>query len=102
MKKTDEAKKKEVVRLYKEQNHTIKEIINLTGVLSAQMIYSILDEAKITRLKARKTARHVTINIDAKLADYIDKNAPRIFLNWFAIWLSWDIRIVNIIYSFFG
>jgi len=38
MKKTDEAKKKEVVRLYKEQNHTIKEIINLTGVLSAQMI----------------------------------------------------------------
>ena len=41
MKKTDEAKKEEVIRLYKEQNHTIKEIMNLTGVLSAQTIYYI-------------------------------------------------------------
>lgn len=82
MKKTDEAKKEEVIRLYKEQNHTIKEIMNLTGVLSAQTIYSILDEAKIPRLKVRKTARHVTISIDAELADYIDKEHPKNISKW--------------------
>lgn len=82
MRKTDEVKKEEVIRLYNEHNYTIKQIIKKTGVRSEQTIYAILNEAKIPRLKIRKAVKHLTISIDAELYAYIDKERPKNISKW--------------------
>ena len=82
MRKTDERKKEEVVRLYKAQKHTIKEIMRLTGVRSEQTIYMILNETNTPRLKIRKAVKHLTISIDAELLFHIDRVRPKNISKW--------------------
>lgn len=72
----------DVVRLYKEQKHTIKEIIKLTGVRSEQTIYRILDGWEIPRLKIRKPARKITITIDEDVDELLRKEKPKNISKW--------------------
>lgn len=82
MEKTAESKCKMVVRLYKAQKHTIKEIMNIAGVPSEQTVYAILDEYKVPRLKRKKIARKATISIDEELNAIIAKVKPRNLSKW--------------------
>jgi hypothetical protein len=74
--------KRDVVRLYKKQAHTIKEIMALTGVRSEQTIYRILDDNGIPRLKVRKPVRQITICIDRETADILDGEKPKNISEW--------------------
>ena len=82
MEKTAQEKKEKVIRLYKEQKHTIKEIIALTGVPSAQTIYAILDEAKVPRLKVRKSIRKISISLDEEIEAILNKEKPKNTSKW--------------------
>jgi len=82
MEKTDEKKCKMVVRLYKAQKHTIKQIMEIAGVPSVQTVYSILDEYKVPRLRKRNIARSVSISIDTELDKMIEKAKPKNLSKW--------------------
>lgn len=82
MEKTAQEKKEKVIRLYKEQKHTIKEIITLTGVSSAQTIYAILDEAKVPRLKVRKATRKISVSLDEDIEAILNKEKPKNTSKW--------------------
>ena len=82
MEKTSEDKCKMVVRLYKAQNHTIKEIAEIAGVPSVQTVYAILDEYKVPRLRKRNIARSVSISIDTELDEIIAKIKPKNLSKW--------------------
>lgn len=82
MEKTDEKKCKMVVRLYKAQKHTIKQIMNIAGVPSEQTVYAILDEYKVPRLRKRNIARSVSISIDTELDKMIEKAKPKNLSKW--------------------
>lgn len=82
MEKTSEDKCKMVVRLYKAQKHTIKDIMELAGVLSEQTVYAILDEYKVPRQRKRNIARSVSISIDTELDTMIAKAKPKNLSKW--------------------
>lgn len=82
MEKTDESKCKMVVRLYKAQKHTIKQIMVLAGVPSEQTVYAILDEYKVPRLRKRNIARSISISIDTELDKMIEKAKPKNLSKW--------------------
>lgn len=82
MEKTSEDKCKMVVRLYKEQKHTIKEIAEIAGVPSVQTVYAILDEYKVPRLRKRNIARSVSISIDTELDEIIAQAKPKNLSKW--------------------
>lgn len=82
MEKTSEDKCKIVVRLYKEQKHTIKEIMEIVGVPSTQTIYAILDEAKVPRLKVRKATRKISVSLDAEIEAILSKEKPKNTSKW--------------------
>lgn len=73
---TDE-QKEEVKRLYLLQKHTIRQIMELTGVRSEQTIYVILDEAHIPRFKTRNIVRRISVGIDKELNNIIEKEKPK-------------------------
>lgn len=82
MEKTSEDKCKMVVRLYKAQKHTIKEIMKIADVPSKQTVYAILDEYKVPRLRKRNIARSVSISIDTELDEIIAKAKPKNLSKW--------------------
>ena len=82
MEKTSEDKCKMVVRLYKAQKHSIKEIMEIVGVPSAQTIYAILDEAKVPRLKARKATRKISVSLDEEIEAILSKEKPKNTSKW--------------------
>jgi hypothetical protein len=82
MEKTSEDKCKMVVRLYKAQKHTIKEIMEIASVPSEQTVYAILDEYKVPRLRKRNIARSVSISIDTELDEIIAKVKPKNLSKW--------------------
>lgn len=82
MEKTSVGKCKMVVRLYKAQKHTIKQIMEIADVSSEQTVYAILDEFKIPRLKRSKIARKVSVSIDTELNDMIAKAKPKNLSKW--------------------
>ena len=63
--------KEEVKRLYLLQKHTVRQIMELTGVRSEQTIYVILDDARIPRFKTRNIVRRISIGIDEELNNII-------------------------------
>ena len=69
--------KEEVKRLYLLQKHTIRQIMELTGVRSEQTIYVILDDARIPRFKTRNIVRRISIGIDEELNNIIEKEKPK-------------------------
>ena len=71
-----------VVRLYKAQKHTIKQIMNIAGVPSEQTVYAILDEYKVPRLRKSNIARSVSISIDTELDEIIAKAKPKNLSKW--------------------
>ena len=74
--------KREVVRLYREQNRTIKQIMEETGVGSTQTIYCILDEAGVPRLRRRVPFKKRSINFDLKTWKIIEKANPKNLSEW--------------------
>lgn len=74
--------KREVVRLYREQNHTIKQIMEETGVGSTQTIYCILDEVGVPRLRRRVPFKKRSINFDLKTWKIIEKANPKNLSEW--------------------
>ena len=82
MEKTDKNKCLMVVRLYKAQKHTIKEIAEIAGVPSVQTVYALLDEYKVPRLRKRNIARSVSISIDTELDEMIEKAKPKNLSKW--------------------
>lgn len=82
MEKTAKEKKDKVIRLYKEQNYTIKDIMALVGVPSAQTIYAILDEAKVPRLKVRKATRKISVSLDEEIEAILSKEKPKNTSKW--------------------
>lgn len=82
MEKTSEDKCKMVVRLYKAQKHTIKQIMEVADVPSEQTVYAILDEYKVPRLRKRNIARSVSISIDTELNEIIAKVKPKNLSKW--------------------
>lgn len=74
--------KEEVVRLYREQAHTVKQIMALTGVRSEQTVYRILDEQNIPRLKIRKPIRKISICLDEKTNEILKLAHPKNISEW--------------------
>ena len=66
-----------VIRLYRAQKLTIKQIMDETGVKSEQTIYRILDENDIPRLQQRETVRKASISFDADTWGIIERKAPK-------------------------
>ena len=73
---------KEVVRLYRAQKHTIKQIMSLTGVRSEQTVYRILDSRDIPRLKVRKPTRKISIGLDEKTDEILKRVKPKNVSEW--------------------
>ena len=67
MEKTSEDKCKMVVRLYKEQKHTIKDIMKL---------------AKVPRLKVRKATRKISVSLDEEIEAILSKEKPKNTSKW--------------------
>ncbi|ATV32545.1 hypothetical protein CUC00_08400 [Prevotella intermedia] len=77
-----EQQKKEVIRLYRLQKYTIKQIMKLTGVRSEQTIYVILDEARVPRFKTREIVKKISVGLDQELYDIIKKEQPKNVAEW--------------------
>lgn len=69
-------------RLYQEGNHTIKEIMSLTGIRSEQTIYRILDAANIPRRPSRQAVQKVSVSLDKDAADIIREVNPKNLSKW--------------------
>ena len=61
----------EVVRLYRAQKHTVKQIMALTGVRSEQTIYRILDNRK-----------KISICLDEETDDILKRAKPKNVSEW--------------------
>ena len=72
-----EEQKSLCVQLYTENNHSIKEIISKTGIRSEQTIYRILRGAGIAKKKTRKSAKKVTVSLDADALEVIEMIHPK-------------------------
>lgn len=72
----------EVVRLYRAQKHTVKQIMALTGVRSEQTVYRILDERNIPRLKIRKPIRKISICLDYETDEILKRAKPKNVSEW--------------------
>lgn len=72
----------ECERLYKEGNHTIKQIMSITGIRSEQTVYRILDSANIPRRPSRKTCIRATVSFDKNSAEIIRIINPKSLSEW--------------------
>ena len=77
-----EQQKKEVIRLYRLQKYTIKQIMKLTGVRAEQTIYVFLDEARVPRFKTREIVKKISVGLDQELYDIIRKEQPKNVAEW--------------------
>ncbi|MDR0185338.1 helix-turn-helix domain-containing protein [Prevotella brunnea] len=66
-----------VVRLYRNNSHTIKQIMELTGVRSEQTIYRILSDYNIPKQRTRKPTRTITIGLDKEAEEVIISANPK-------------------------
>ena len=72
----------EVVRLYKSKNHTIKEIMSITGVRSEQTIYRILDDSEIPRKTRLKTYAKMVICVEEDVYKILKEQiSPSLYVN---------------------
>lgn len=69
-------------RLYREGDHTIKEIMATTGIRSEQTIYRILDAAEIPRRPSRKAVHKISLSIDKDTMEIIKKENPKNISEW--------------------
>ena len=69
-------------RLYKEVNHTIKQIMQETGIRSEQTVYRVLDAAGIPRRPNRRIALRATISFDEEAAKIISEVNPKNLSEW--------------------
>lgn len=69
-------------KLYIEGNHTIKEIMDITGIRSEQTIYRILDAAEIPRRPSRKAVHKISLSIDKDTMEIIKKENPKNISEW--------------------
>ena len=67
----------EVVRLYRSEKYTIKQICEMTGVVSEQTIYRILRERNIPKRKIRIITKKVSISLDYETELILDKIKPK-------------------------
>lgn len=72
----------QVVRLYRSNAHTIKEIMHITGVRSEQTIYRILASRNIELIRVRKPVRKVSINFDHEVEQLVKKANPNNLSKW--------------------
>ena len=75
-----EDKRKECIRLYNEGEYTVKEIMELTGIRSAQTLYRILDNAGVKRRPRQAYVRKIVF--DEESAAYIARVKPRNLSAW--------------------
>lgn len=54
----------DVVRLYRSEKYTIKQICKMTGVLSEQTIYRILRERNIPKREIRTITKKISVSLD--------------------------------------
>lgn len=69
-------------RLYREGNHTIKQIMQETGIRSEQTVYRVLDAAGIPRRPNRRIALRATISFDEEAAKIINEVNPKNMSEW--------------------
>lgn len=69
-------------RLYREGNHTIKQIMQETGIRSEQTVYRVLDAAGIPRRPNRRIALRATISFDEEAAKIISEVNPKNLSEW--------------------
>lgn len=69
-------------RLYREGNHTIKQIMQETGIRSEQTVYRVLDAAGIPRRPNRRIALRATISFDEDAAKIINEVNPKNMSEW--------------------
>lgn len=72
----------ECERLYKEGKHTIKQIMQITGIRSEQTIYRILDASGVPRKPTRGTVMKATISFDKDTAEIIERINPKNLSEW--------------------
>lgn len=65
------------IKLYRDGQHTIKQILAETGIRSEQTVYRILDQAGIPRRPARMSVMKVSVNLDKGAVDVIEKVKPK-------------------------
>ena len=65
------------IKLYTEDEISIKEILSKTGIRSEPTIYKILKEAGIEKKRNRKHAKNVTISLDQDTVELIEKIRPK-------------------------
>jgi len=63
----------EVVRLYRSEKYTIKQICKMTGVLSEQTIYRILRERNIPKREIRIITKKISVSLDHETELILDK-----------------------------
>ena len=63
----------EVVRLYRSEKYTIKQICEMTGVASEQTIYRILRERNIPKRKIRRITKKISVSLDHEAELILDK-----------------------------
>lgn len=66
-----------VIRLYRAQKLTVKQIMAQTGVRSEQTIYRILSANNVPKLKMRKPTRRISVGLDEEAERIIREARPR-------------------------
>lgn len=67
----------DVVRLYRSEKYTIKQICKMTNVLSEQTIYRILKERNIPKRNIRNITKKVSVSLDYETELILDKIKPK-------------------------
>ena len=65
------------IKLYRDGQHTIKQILTETGIRSEQTVYRILDQAGIPRRPTRVSVMKVSVNLDKGAVDVIEMVKPK-------------------------
>lgn len=75
-------KQKLCIELYLAGEHTIKQIMSITGIRSEQTIYRILDAENIPRRPSRKSVNKISLSVDRETMEIINKANPRNLSEW--------------------
>lgn len=68
---------KKVIQLYKSEKYTIKQIRQMTDVLSEQTIYRILNEHHIPKRRLRVVTKKISISLDEETENIIKLINPK-------------------------
>ena len=77
MKRITLKQEEDVIRLYRSEKYTIKQICEMTGVLSEQTIYRILRERNIPKRNIRFITKKVSVSLDHETDLILDKIKPK-------------------------